>query len=144
MKIKKLLAITGITFGLACQQSGDNAEHPAVMQADNNPPTLAAMLSGLWSMDSAGRISNTGFFLSGDGSCLNIGTPGEGTWSTVDSTSFFIHWYDRPDTIQVKINRLGSSDADFTLADSTKLYRKVPFGKSEQSQVISGLAGNIN
>lgn len=142
MRQLSLLPLLGICFYLACQPANRKPETQAA--SDAVPATLEDRLSGLWSRDSSGRLTNSGFLLSGDGTCMKIGSPGEGTWMVKDSLSVAIHWNDDPDTLSIGFKRLGTSDAEFEYGDSTSLYRKVPFGKSDQSEVISGLSGNIN
>jgi hypothetical protein len=145
MKITLSPLLLFLTIAFYCcspvkEESNDSA-------ANDSDTTLMAKqwLYGLWSEDSGNILSNTGFYLSNDGTMQMASAEYDGEWKLVglDSIKIKINGLNRDYESNYSIDSLSENRMVLRDSEQAHVFRKVPFGFNAEGKVIQGYTGYI-
>jgi hypothetical protein len=126
---KTLLLILFPVLFSAC--GSKSVESGSAVQPAEAAPEFS--LPGLWSSDSAGYLTNTGYLFNADGTFQKVAEEVTGSWELLGADSLIVNEGKTSHTIRIEKQDVDHVQFIASMEDgSSKLYRRVPFGMKDE------------
>ncbi len=142
MRTKKIFSILLLWVLIGCSVPNHSEEN----NVTRTSLRLEQVLPGVWSIDSAGQLTNTGFYFRDDGSVEFAGTDKSGRWLVIGDDQFCISLMNGSTDTLTESFAVDSVTADRLAVKGREvafLLRKVPYGEGIEQNVLSGFMGRL-
>lgn len=129
---------------IGCRPNTD--QRNASLTVSSETTSTASLLPGLWSQDVSGSLSDSGFYFSPYGTFELIASEKSGFWKLGADTELLTgSLTSDTDTVWTTYRIMESGPERLVLEQSgvKSIYRKVPFGQSDEPVILTGFMGRL-